>query len=85
MTIEEAIKELEPMFEQARYQSREAFDTIKAFVADQTRQDAARLLSVKILLERSELRSDIRKDSVRAKNYETARNNVAAWIEEVQP
>ena len=35
MTIEEAIKELEPTFEQARYQSREAFDTIKAYVTEQ--------------------------------------------------
>ena len=47
--------------------------------------DTTMLLSLKIVLERSELRSDIRKDSARAKNYQTARNNLASWLEEVQP
>lgn len=46
--------------------------------------EKALVLSVKILLERSELRSDIRPESARARNYETARNNVAAWLQQVQ-
>ncbi len=47
--------------------------------------NAVPALPIKVMFERSQLRSDIKPDSARAKNYATAIKHVAAWLEQVQP
>ncbi len=51
----------------------------------QSEINAVPALPIKVMYERAQLRSDIKPDSARGRNYATAIKHVATWLEQVQP